>query len=134
MDIQSRIGVVQSNQKEVFYLLSDFRNLAKYIPVEQVIDLKFDENSCSFQIKNIGKFGMQFKERIPDHQVKIVNDESVPFKFELFLNLTPISDKATQVQAFLKADLNPFLKLVAQKPLTNFVEALIIKLETYNKF
>jgi hypothetical protein len=69
-------------------------------------------------------------ERVRNNQVKITNTESVPFSFTLWFYLTPISDNKTSVKISLKADLNPIFKLVAQKPLTNFIEALIGKLET----
>jgi hypothetical protein len=133
MDIQSRIGTVHSNQKELFEVLSDFRKLALYIPSEQITELVYDADNCNFNIQNIGKFGMQFSERIPHEQVRIKNTKIVPFNFELTIKLSQVSEKETKAQAFLKADLNPFLKLVAQKPLSQFVETLISKLELHNQ-
>ncbi|MFA6403808.1 MAG: SRPBCC family protein [Salinivirgaceae bacterium] len=130
MEIESRIGTIPSNQQKAFSLLSDFRNLDKFMPRDQVSDLISDVDSCHFNIAKIGKFGMRIVERVPNNQVKITNTESVPFSFTLWFYLTPISDNKTSVKISLKADLNPIFKLVAQKPLTNFIEALIGKLET----
>ena len=130
MEIESRIGTIQSSQQEAFSLLSNFTNLEKFMPPDQVSDLITDAESCSFNIAKIGKFGMRIVERIPNDRVKITNTENVPFNFTLMFYLTPISDNETTVKINLKADLNPIFKLVAQKPLTNFIEALIGKLET----
>jgi hypothetical protein len=130
MEIESRIGIIPSNQHEAFSLLSDFRNLDKFMPPDQVSDLISDTDSCHFNIAKIGKFGMRIVERLPSNQVKITNTESVPFSFTLWFYLTPFSDKETSVKISLKADLNPIFKIVAQKPLTNFIETLVSKLET----
>jgi hypothetical protein len=130
MEIESRIGTIQADQSYVFYILSDFRNLNKFMPPEQVSDLVSDMDSCSFTIASIGKFGMRIVEREPYTKIKIGNTEFVPFSFTLVIHLTEVSEKITQIEIRLNADLNPIIKLVAQKPLTNFLETLVSKLET----
>lgn len=129
MKIESRIGKIQSNQERVYALISDFSNLGNYVPHDKVEDFKSDTDSCSFTIEKIGNFGMRIIDRDPTKTVKIANDESVPFQFNLWIQLKEIAEKDTRVKVTLKADLNPMLKMVAKKPLTQFVDTLVDRLE-----
>ncbi len=129
MEIESRIGQIKASQVYVFQLLSDFNNIVKFIPKDQVSDFVSDTDSCSFTINNIGKFGMRIIEREPSKLLKIANDHQVPFSFSMWIQLKEMDTKDTRVKITLRAQLNPLLKAVAQKPLTSFVEALVTKIE-----
>ena len=129
MKIESRIGKIQANQERVYELISDFSNLGNYVPHDQVNDFKSDTDSCSFSIDKMGQFGMKIIEREPTKTVKIANDESVPFKFNLWIQLKEVDSDDTRVKVTLKAELNPMLKMVAKKPLTQFVDKLVDRLE-----
>lgn len=129
MEIVSRIGKIQANQEKVYTLLSDFSNLGKYVQNDQVEDFTSDTDSCSFKVEKIGQFGMRIIEREPSKLVKIANDENVPFKFNMWIQLKDVSELDTRVKITLKADLNPMLKMMAKKPLTQFVDTLVDRLE-----
>ena len=129
MDIESRVGKIQANQTKVYELLADFNNLGNYVPHDKVADFTSTTDSCSFTIDKIGKFGMRIIEREPSKLVKIANDENVPFKFNLWIQLKELGELDTRVKVTLKADLNPMLKMVAKKPLTTFVDTLVDRLE-----
>jgi len=129
VEIESRIGKIKANQEKVYALLADFNNLAKFVPNDKVTDFTSNVDSCSFTIDKIGKFGMRIIEREPSKLIKIVNDENVPFQFKMWVQLKEVSETDTRVKITLKAELNPMLKMVAQKPLTTFVETLIDKIE-----
>jgi carbon monoxide dehydrogenase subunit G len=130
MEIESRIGKVLANQERIYLLLSDFSNLGSFVPHDQVSDFKSDADSCNFTVANVGKFGMRIIEREASKLVKITNDESVPFQFFMWIQIKEVSENDSRVKITLKAELNPMLKMVAKKPLTKFVEALIDKIET----
>lgn len=129
MKIESRIGKIQTNQERIYGLISDFSHLGNYVPQEQVKDFKSDSDSCSFTLDKMGQFGMKIIDREPSKTVKIANDDSVPFQFNLWIQLKEVNDSDTRVKVTLKAELNPMLKMVAKKPLTQFVETLVDRLE-----
>lgn len=129
MEIVSRIGKIQANQEKVYTLLADFSNLGNYVPNDQVQDFTSDVDSCSFTVDKIGKFGMRIIEREPTKLVKIANDDNVPFKFNMWIQLKNVSEFDTRVKVTLRADLNPMLKMMAKKPLTQFVDSLVDRLE-----
>jgi carbon monoxide dehydrogenase subunit G len=72
---------------------------------------------------------MRIIERKENELVKISSDETVPFTFFLWIQLKEVDENDTRVKVTLHADLNPMLKMVAKKPLTQFVDALVDKLE-----
>lgn len=129
MKIESRIGKIEAKQDKIFKLISDFNNLGKYVPNDKVEDFTSDTDSCSFKVEKIGKFGMKIIEREPSKTIKITNDDSVSFKFNMWIQLKEVSKIDTRVKVTLDADLNPMMKMMAKKPLTSFINTLVDKLE-----
>jgi carbon monoxide dehydrogenase subunit G len=127
--IESRIGKIQVSNEKVFQLVSDFSNLGSYVPADKVKDFKSTTDTCSFKVDKIGTFGMKIIEREPNKLVKVANDENVPFAFNLWIQLKEVAENDTRVKVTLKADLNPVLKMMAKKPLTQFVDTLVDRLE-----
>lgn len=129
MKIESRIGKVQANEERVFSLISDFNNLQNFAKPDKVSDFTVDADSCSFAVDGMGNFAMRIIEREEFKLVKIANDASMPFNFNLWIQLKKVSDVDTRVKVTLKAELNAMMKMVAKKPLTKFVDTLVDRLE-----
>jgi len=112
---------------EVFSFLSDFNNFQSLMP-EQVVDWQSTPDECSFTIKGMATLGMKIVEKTPNQLVKITSSGNVPFSFFL---LCDIKEKGpgSEVQLAFDADLNPMLKMMASKPLTNFLNMLAGKLK-----
>lgn len=127
---ESRVGKILANQERVYQLIADFSNLQGMIPADKVKDFTSDTDSCSFTVDKLGKFGMHIIEREPNKQIKVASDPTVPFKFNLWIQLKEVDESDTRVKVTLKANLNPIMKMAAKKPLTEFVEMLVSRLET----
>ena len=125
--LESDIVTVNKPAKEVFAFLSDFNNYKRLMP-EQVSDWESTADQCSFTIKGMGSLGMKIKERIPDTSVVIEKNGKAPFDFLLSCTISPKQDQS-DVQLFFDADLNPMMKMMASKPLTNFLNLLASKLK-----
>ncbi|MBL0343421.1 MAG: hypothetical protein IPP71_22740 [Bacteroidetes bacterium] len=123
--IQSLQVTLNQSPSEVFNFLSDFTNYEKLMP-EQVTDWVSDSETCSFSIKGMASLGMAFDTKTPDSEIKIKRNGKAPFDFFLICNIGKIdnSDSST-LNLFFDADLNPFLKMMAEKPLTNFLNLLV---------
>lgn len=130
MKIESRIGKIQANEERVFSLISDFNNLQSFAMPDKVKDFTVDIDSCSFVVDGMGNFAMRIIEREEFKLVKIANAESMPFKFNLWIQLKKVAETDTRVKVTLKAELNAMLKVMAKKPLTKFVDTLVDRLET----
>lgn len=125
--LESEIVTVNKTPKEVFEFLSDFNNYQKLMP-DQVTDWKSTTDDCVFTIKGMATLGMKMKEKIPDSSIIIERNGKAPFDFILSCK---INGKETQSEAqlFFDADLNPMLKMMASKPLTNFLNLIAAKLK-----
>lgn len=111
----------------VFGFLSDFNNFQKLMP-PQVTDWKSDGESCSFNIQNMATLGMRFKERNPDRHILIQSEGKVPFDFDLQCFIDRIDEFSCNARLEFNADLSPMLKMIASKPLENFINILAQKL------
>lgn len=126
--LESDKTTVNKPAAEVYTFLSDFNNFGSLMP-EQVGDWQSTADECSFTIKGMASLGMKITERTPNSHIKIVRNGKAPFDFELHVN---IEDKGPdcEVQLLFDADLSPVMKLMASKPLTNFLNLLINRLKT----
>ncbi|KXK46233.1 MAG: SRPBCC family protein [Bacteroidetes bacterium] len=127
--IESDEITVEKSDAKVFEFLSDCNNLQQLMP-EQVTDWQSTVDDCSFTIKGMASLGMEISERNASSQVKIVRKGKAPFDFIMYYNLVPVGSDQTKVQIVFDADLNPFLKMMAEKPLKNFLNTLA---ENYRK-
>ena len=123
--IESQKAEVNKPAVELFNFLSDFNNYQKLMP-DQVVNWKSTAEDCSFTIKGMASLGMKISEKIPNSEIRIIANGKVPFDFKLFCM---IEDKGTAsaIQLLFDADLNPFIKMMAEKPLTNFLNLLVNK-------
>lgn len=128
--IDSEEVTLNKSPEEVFNFLSDFNNLQQLMP-EQVTDWQSTETDCSFTIKGMASLGMELDEKTPHSQIKMKRKGKAPFDFNLFCNIIATAQNSeTKIQLAFDAGLNPFLKMMAEKPLRNFLNILV---ENYKK-
>ncbi len=118
---------INKTAKEVFDFLSDFNNFQKLMP-EQVVDWKSTSDECSFTIKGMASLGMKIVDKIPNSLIKVVKNGSAPFDFTLTCLIADLQNQCS-VQLAFDAELNPMMKMMASKPLTNFLNMLVTKLK-----
>jgi carbon monoxide dehydrogenase subunit G len=127
--LESDKVIIDKPAQEVYNFLSDFNNFGHLMP-EQIADWQSTADECSFTIKGMAELGMKIEEKTPYNFIKIVRTKA-PFDFILSCN---IEDKGAQseVQLTFDADLSPVLKMMAARPLTNFLNLLVNKLKEIN--
>jgi carbon monoxide dehydrogenase subunit G len=127
--LQSDKAEVKRSPSEVFSFLSDFNNFEKLMP-EQVVDWKSNSQSCSFTIKGMATLGMAIESTIPEREIRIRKDGKAPFDFFLTCKIEPSATAGhSLLQLVFDADLNPMLKMIAERPLTNFLNMLVKKFQ-----
>lgn len=122
--IESEIKEVAKPASEVYTFLSDFRNFSNIMP-EQVTDWQATADQCSFTIKGMASLGMRIIERRENELISITKDGKAPFDFKLHCLIGSGSNNNATVQLAFDADLNPMLKMMAEKPLKNFLDMLV---------
>ncbi len=125
--IDSDTITIQKPAEEIYNFLGNFNNFQKLMP-EQVTNWQSTDDECSFTIAGMASLGMKIQEKKPNSLIRVIRHGKSPFDF--FLNCN-IEEKGPEckVQLSFDADLNPMLKMMAVKPLTNFLNMLVNKLK-----
>lgn len=118
---------IHKSQEDIYTFLSDFNNFEKLMP-EQVTNWKSTNESCSFTIQGMADLAMKMGERTEFSKVIYVSDGNKPFAFDLNTDII-VNGNDSETQIILNADLNPMLKMMASRPLQNFVNLLVNKLK-----
>ncbi|HRR23708.1 MAG TPA: SRPBCC family protein [Bacteroidia bacterium] len=121
--IESDECVIDKPANEVFAFLSNCNNLQQLMP-EQVTNWKSTNDDCSFTIAGMASLGMEIKERNPDQNICVERKGKAPFDFVMNYEMQAVEDNKTKLKIAFDADLNPMLKMMAEKPLRNFLNTL----------
>ena len=127
-EIKSDLVLIHKSAEAIFNFLSNFDNFGKLMP-DQVINWKSSTDSCSFTIKGMADIALKTSEKISYSKIVWSTDGKAPFDFTLRSVLIEKTEKQTEAQIILDADLSPMLKIMAMRPLGNFVNLLVNKLK-----
>jgi len=127
--IESEKVIVNQSAEEIFNFLADFNNLGGLMP-EQVEGFTVDGDTCKFTIKGMATLGLKFESKTPYSEIVMAKHEKAPFDLKLICKINSETEKTSNLQLFFDADLNPFLKMMAEKPLTNFLNLLVRKYQS----
>jgi carbon monoxide dehydrogenase subunit G len=119
---------VNKSAAAVFGFLSDFNHFKDLMP-EQVTNWNSTSDECSFTIAGMASLGMKVTERNPNTLIRAVRHGSAPFDFTLSCHIED-RQEACGVQLVFEADMNPMLKMMAERPLTNFLNMLVQRLQS----
>ena len=118
---------IRQSSNFIYNYLSDFNNFERLLP-EQVINWSATADQCSFTIKGMADLALKMGNNKANEIIMYESTEPSPFEFNLSFILEDQQVK-TSVQAILSAKLNPMIKMMASRPLQNFVNILTEKLK-----
>jgi carbon monoxide dehydrogenase subunit G len=124
---KSTLITVQKTQLEVFNFLSDYNNFGKLMP-EQVTNWQSTDTECSFTIQGMASLQVKIVERRANDLISMESFGKTPIKFSLFVNIEAVNDQSCTALVSIDADINPMLKMMLDKPLSNLVEKLATKI------
>ena len=123
---ESSVKLVPYSQQAVYDNISDLRNLEKVrdrIPEDKVNDFSFDEDTVSLNVAPVGELKLRICEREEPKCVKFETVES-PVPFNVWVQVLPVDENNAKMKVTLKAELNPFIKSMVEKPLQDGVEKI----------
>jgi hypothetical protein len=126
--IKSEVHQTVSSLKSLFEFLEDFKNFNSILPHDKVQNFQFSENECSFHIKGITPMTIKLLEKKPYEFILFTSEGLAKFNFKLKVFLIGNAREKGQCKLELMGDLNPFIKTMAEKPLTQLVNTMSIKL------
>lgn len=124
--IESDKVQINKSPEAIFNFFSNFDNIGSLMP-EQVEGFKVDGETCKFTIKGMATLGLKYERKTPHSEIVMTKHEKAPFDLKLTCSITAKDSKTSDFQLFFDADLNPFLKMMAEKPLANFLNLLVKK-------
>jgi carbon monoxide dehydrogenase subunit G len=118
MTIDSDKVTVNATSEEIFNFLADAKNINELLPQDNIKDFESTATSCSFKVQGGITITLEQKELIPFSAIKMKSGEKSPFPFDLTIHISEQGAGSEGYIAF-EGDVNPFLKMMVQKPLTN---------------
>ena len=128
MKIDSDIVEIENSSANVFAYLSDFNNFKNMMP-PQISDWKSTADNCSFNINGMANIGMKIVNKVPSSLINIKSDGKVPFTFDLDVHITEMGENKCKGQLIFNGDINVMMKMMVEKPLTNFFNILANKMK-----
>jgi len=120
--------IVNRNAEDFFVKIGDLNNLKEMLP-SSIKDFESTETTCSFKMKGMPDLNLEIAEKTAYSKISLIAKGSrVPFSLECF-----ITEKGDQCQARLEinAELNMMMKMMIEKPLTQFLDVLANKMEKF---
>ena len=122
--------LIDSNRDKVYEHLMDMANFEALFPEDKISDFKATETGFSVKIVGQGKIKLERTAVVPNEKITLSAMDDRPFKMDLNIILKDSSEGKTDGHIFAEADLNPFIKMVAKKPLGNLFNSMTAKLST----
>ena len=119
---------INKSAEDFFNKISNLNNLKEIMP-STIKDFESTESTCSFKMKGMPALNLELKEKIPFSRISLTAKGSqVPFSLDCI-----ITEKGKQCQASLEinAELNMMMKMMIEKPLTQFLNVLASKMTDF---
>lgn len=123
---ESSIREIKYPQAVVYKNLSDLSNLDRIrekIPQDKLQDLSFDSDHIAIKVPMAGEIKMHIVEREEPKNIKFETEES-PIPFTFWIQILPVDEFTCKMKLTIKAELNPFIKGMVQKPLKEGLEKM----------
>ena|SRR5690554_6080079 len=127
MKIQSKKVNVPAGSEKVFKYITDLNNFENLLPEERISEWESTETYCSFKVQGTATIDLHLKDSTEFEHIVLESGEKSPFPFTLNIYLSGNSEETTVYQ-IMEAQVNPFLKMMVQKPLTNLFDYIADKL------
>ena len=123
---ESSVKQIPYPQQAVYNNISDLRNLERVkdrIPEDKVSDFTFDEDTVGLNVQPVGELKLRICEREEPKCVKFETVQS-PVPFNVWIQILPVDEQNSKMKVTVKAELNPFIKSMVEKPLQEAVEKI----------
>ena len=123
---ESSVKQIPYPQQVVYDNISDLRNLEKVrdrVPEDKVSDFTFDEDTVGLNVQPVGELKLRICEREEPKCVKFETVQS-PVPFNVWIQVLPVDEQNSKMKVTVKAELNPFIKSMVEKPLQEAVEKI----------
>lgn len=126
MNLEGRKIVVNKSVAELKELLKKPQDYEQLMP-ESLQKFEAREDGFKFSLKGMPEIALKIEE-VTDNQV-VLKSASSSLDFALTGTMNPVSEQQTEVQLLFEGKFNPFIKMMVEKPLQNFINSLTEQIE-----
>lgn len=119
---------VAASAETIFAFLSDFNNLQELMP-SKVVNWSSTMTTCAFTIDGMAHLNMAFGKNIENEKIEMISEGKNPFTYDLNTNIFKVDETTSEVYIIFNADMNAMVAMMAKKPLQNFVDILVDRLQ-----
>ena len=123
---ESSVKQVPYPQQAVYNNISDLRNLEKVrdrVPEDKIQGFSFDQDTVCINVAPVGELKLRICDREEPKCVKFETVQS-PVPFNVWVQILPVDENSSKMKVTVKAELNPFIKSMVEKPLQEGVEKI----------
>ncbi|RQP08792.1 MAG: SRPBCC family protein [Chryseobacterium sp.] len=128
MKLEGRKVTVNKPASELTDLLKSPENYRQLMP-DSLSTFNATDDGFTFELKGMPKIALKIAD-LKENEKVVLKSASSSLDFQLEGLMNPISETQTEVQLLFEGKFNPFIKMMVEKPLQNFINALTDKLET----
>lgn len=126
--IESKKVDVKASPEEVFNFVLDLRNLKELLPQDKISEWEGAETKCSFKVAGAYKIGLEHKSASSPKNIVLKSSHGSPLDFDLDIRLDQI-DSGTSAMMVSNLNVNPFMKMMVEKPLKNLFDYIADQLQ-----
>lgn len=127
MNLEGRKIIVNKSSKQLFELLKSPADYKDLMP-DSLTSFEHREDGFKFGLKGMPEVALTIAELVENQKV-VLTSASSSLDFSLIGMMNPVSVSQTEVQLLFEGNFNPFIKMMVEKPLQNFINALTDKIE-----
>ena len=127
MNIEGRKIVVNKSSKQLFEMLKNPADYKDLMP-DSLTSFESREDGFKFGLKGMPEVAIKIAELVENEKV-VLKSASSSLDFSLTGLMKPLSETQTESQLLFEGNFNPFIKMMVEKPLQNFINNLTDKLE-----
>lgn len=119
--------------KERYELMKDNMPEEARKQAEAIKDLQFDQDSLTVNVPPVETIRLKVVDREEPKCIKFETEQS-PVPFNFWIQLLPVTTTSCKMKLTIKADLNPFIKQMVKKPLSEGIEKIadVLQMIQYN--
>ncbi|WP_124639921.1 MULTISPECIES: SRPBCC family protein [Amniculibacterium] len=126
MNLEGRKIIVNKSSQELQELLKSPKDYEQLMP-ESLQKFEAREDGFKFGLKGMPEIALKIESVTPEKVTLSSASSSLEFSLKGMMN--PLNESQTEVQLLFEGQFNPFIKMMVEKPLKNFIDALTDKIE-----
>jgi len=126
MNLEGRKIIVNKSINELKGMLENPKDYQQLMP-ESLQKFEATENGFKFSLKGMPEISLKIEE-VTDTKV-VLKSASSSLDFALTGVMNPVNDTQSEAQLLFEGKFNPFIKMMVEKPLQNFINSLTDQIE-----